>query len=279
MSVSQLSEICKSEEADPEVRTKILEIVPEETRRALQAQCAAREDHIKERRGEKQEALSSEGRPYTQEDLAAYQKAKTKLGLGDWIRSREIASFFFKHGFALPDQDNSEVLNDALDYQDVKLKIVQQEGYDAHDYVPLARRNIYISRAGGHPGPAGQSIPAREGSPLSSLPSVRLSVFQLRHSCTEFRTRVQIPQSRSAEFHTPPVPHTKKNSPSVSYYVQVVGTRSGIRLALIAVVRAACSSSDPASVRPSIYSQETRAPLFIGLIVSKSGLFPGRLSA
>ena len=54
--------------------------------------------------------------------------------MGDWLRSREIASFFYKHGFALPDQDNSAVLDDALDYQDVKLKIVQQEGYDAHDF-------------------------------------------------------------------------------------------------------------------------------------------------
>ena len=61
---------------------------------------------IKERRGEKQETLSSEGRPYSQEDLDAYKKAKTQLGLGDWMRSREIASFFFKHGFALPDNDD-----------------------------------------------------------------------------------------------------------------------------------------------------------------------------
>src|ERR1700752_705529 len=50
------------------------------------------------------------------------------------LRSREIASFFYKHGFALPDQDGDAILDEALDYQDVKLKIVQQEGYDAHDF-------------------------------------------------------------------------------------------------------------------------------------------------
>ena len=94
------------EETDPNVRTKILEVVPEETRRALQAQWQAREERIKEHRGEKHETLGSEGRPYTQEDVDAYKKAKTQLDLGDWMRSSEIASFFFKHGFALPDHDD-----------------------------------------------------------------------------------------------------------------------------------------------------------------------------
>src|ERR1700757_918301 len=51
-----------------------------------------------------------------------------------WLRSREIASFFYKHGFALPDQDGDAILDEALDYEDVKLKILQQEGYDAHDF-------------------------------------------------------------------------------------------------------------------------------------------------
>lgn len=44
--------------------------------------------------------------PYTQEDVDAYKKAKTQLDLGDWMRSSEIASFFFKQGFALPDNDD-----------------------------------------------------------------------------------------------------------------------------------------------------------------------------
>jgi len=141
---------------------------------------------IKEHRGEGNETLGSEGRPYTQEDVDAYKKAKTQLDLGDWMRSSEIASFFFKHGFALPDQKDSIVLDDALDYQDVKLKIVQQEGYDAHDfnlfddrssvlwrkpYIDGAVReltrslpppqHIYLARGRGAPGPRWSVIPGR----------------------------------------------------------------------------------------------------------------------
>jgi hypothetical protein len=41
---------------------------------------------------------------------------------------------------SLPDED-SEALNPELDYQDVKLKIVQNEGYDAHDF------NIFDDRS------------------------------------------------------------------------------------------------------------------------------------
>ena len=44
-------------------------------------------------------------------------------------------------GFAMPDDDGSAALDDNLDYQDVKLKIVQQEGYDAHDF------NLFDDRA------------------------------------------------------------------------------------------------------------------------------------
>ena len=43
-------------------------------------------------------------------------------------------------GFKLPDP-NSPVYDQALDYQDVKLKIIQQEGYDAHDF------NLFDDRA------------------------------------------------------------------------------------------------------------------------------------
>jgi hypothetical protein len=41
----------------------------------------------------------------------------------------------------LPDQSDSATLSDNLDYQDVKLKIVQQEGYDEHDF------NLFDDRA------------------------------------------------------------------------------------------------------------------------------------
>jgi hypothetical protein len=42
---------------------------------------------------------------------------------------------------SLPDQADSAALSDNLDYQDVKLKIVQQEGYDEHDF------NLFDDRA------------------------------------------------------------------------------------------------------------------------------------
>ena len=47
---------------------------------------------------------------------------------------------FFRAGFILP-ESNSPVYDEALDYQDVKLKIIQQEGYDAHDF------NLFDDRA------------------------------------------------------------------------------------------------------------------------------------
>ena len=58
----------------------------------------------------------------------------THLDLGGYLRSRQIARFFFTRKFHLPDQTDSPGYDPNLDYQDVKLKIVQQEGYDAHDF-------------------------------------------------------------------------------------------------------------------------------------------------
>lgn len=50
-------------------------------------------------------------------------------------------NFFSRTGFALPDDEDSAALGDEIDYQDVKLKIVQQEGYDEHDF------NLFDDRA------------------------------------------------------------------------------------------------------------------------------------
>ena len=69
---------------------------------------------------------------YTQEQLDEYRPAETQLGYGDWLRTKEIADFFSRTGFTLPDPESS-VWSGALDYTDVQLKIVEQEGYDAHD--------------------------------------------------------------------------------------------------------------------------------------------------
>jgi hypothetical protein len=150
------------------------------------------------------------------------------------MRSSEIASFFFKHGFALPDQNDSAVLNDALDYQDVTLKIVQQEGYDAHDfnlfddrssvlwrkpYIDGAVRELtrslspaatYISLARARrPGPAGQSFPPVMAA--RCLPSVRLSGFfslaaHARNSAPESKFR------SPAVRNSAPLVRTMKNS-------------------------------------------------------------------
>jgi len=129
------------EETDPEVRQKILDIVPDETRRALEAQWAKSTENIKEASGAAAEELGSQGRLFTDEDAKAWKQAKSKLGLGDYLRSVDISKFFSRTGFALPDEDDSAALDDNLDYQDVKLKIVKQEGYDAHDF------NLFDDRA------------------------------------------------------------------------------------------------------------------------------------
>ena len=63
-----------------------------------------------------------------------HQHSGTHLDLGGYLRSRQIARFFFTRKFHLPDQPDSPGYDPNLDYQDVKLKIVQQEGYDAHDF-------------------------------------------------------------------------------------------------------------------------------------------------
>jgi hypothetical protein len=130
------------EETDPEVRSKILDIVPEESRIALEAQWEKQRRKIEEAEGKTFDLPdSSEGRPYTEEDVEEYKSAKTHLKLGDYLRSRQIARFFFTRQLHLPDEEDSAALNPYLDYQDVKLKILNQEGYDAHDF------NIFDDRS------------------------------------------------------------------------------------------------------------------------------------
>jgi hypothetical protein len=121
-------------ETDPDTREKILAIVPDETRQALIAQWQKQQERIHKAEGRESKDLTSEGRPYSDEDVEEYEHAKTKLQLGDYLRSRQIARFFFTRKFRLPTDSGSEALDPNLDYQDVKLKIVQQEGYDAHDF-------------------------------------------------------------------------------------------------------------------------------------------------
>jgi hypothetical protein len=127
-------------ETDPEKRKQILEIVPTETARALTSQWVAQDTAIAEAEGRAVPALGEGGRLYTQEGLQQYAKAETSLDYGDFSRSQEIANFFASRGLNLPGAD-SALWNPALDYEDVKLKVIQMEGYDAHDF------NIFDDRA------------------------------------------------------------------------------------------------------------------------------------
>ena len=89
---------------------------------------------IKQAETGEQVELGSQGKLYTKEDLNEYKRAKTKLEIGDYLRSSKIAKFFFTKKFHLPDEPDSTALASNLDYQDVKLKLVQLQGYDEHDF-------------------------------------------------------------------------------------------------------------------------------------------------
>jgi hypothetical protein len=60
---------------------------------------------------------------------------------GDAQRAAEIAQFFSRRGLRLPSAD-SPVLDEDIDYEDLKLKIIQWEGLDYHDF------NVFDDRAG-----------------------------------------------------------------------------------------------------------------------------------
>lgn len=78
------------DETDPEVRAQILGIVPDETKRALEAQWAKTQEAIAEASGEVHDDLGSQGRLYTPEDVEAWKDSNTKLGFGDFLRSVEM---------------------------------------------------------------------------------------------------------------------------------------------------------------------------------------------
>lgn len=108
---------------DPDERKHILSIVPDETREALIAQWQKQRELISEAEGNQPEELGSQGRPYTDADLAEYEqqvkKHRTRLELGDYLRSRQIARFFFTRKFHLPTDADSEALAENIDYRNV----------------------------------------------------------------------------------------------------------------------------------------------------------------
>jgi len=120
-------------ETDPEKRAEILEVASPELQRALSAQWAQQQARIAAADGHPVGEIGEGGRLYTQAGVEEFKHANTRLDYGDFTRSKEIADFFSRTGWTMPDS-GSPVMDENLDYQDVKLKIVQQEGYDAHDF-------------------------------------------------------------------------------------------------------------------------------------------------
>lgn len=128
------------QETDPEKRQQILESVSPELARALTAQWVKTDAFIARATGKQVPAIEEGGVLYTEEGLKEYEQAKTDLSYSDYIRSKQIAETFGKLGFDIPGP-GSPLWEQGIDYEDVKLKIIQNEGYDYHDF------NIYDDRA------------------------------------------------------------------------------------------------------------------------------------
>ena len=128
------------QETDPEKRQQILESVSPELGRALTAQWVKTDAMLARLAGKQVPAIEEGGVLYTEEGLKEYEQAKTDLSYSDYIRSKQIAETFGKLGFDIPGP-GSPLWEQGIDYEDVKLKIIQNEGYDYHDF------NIYDDRA------------------------------------------------------------------------------------------------------------------------------------
>lgn len=122
------------EESDPTERQKILTSVPPEMARTLAAQWTATQAKILAAEGKEVPEIGEGGRLFTERGLSEYDTADTELNYGDYQRSKEIAEFFTSHGLNLPGSADSPLYDPDIDYEDVKLKIIQQEGYDEHDF-------------------------------------------------------------------------------------------------------------------------------------------------
>lgn len=132
-------------ESDPDKQGRILASVSTEMARTLEAQWSSRSVNAARNRGETVSEIFEGGRLKTNKAYSEYEESKgdkqTSLNFGDWERSKEIAGLFFKRKLALPENANSSVYDSNIDYEDVKLKILEEEGYDYHDF------NIFDDRA------------------------------------------------------------------------------------------------------------------------------------
>lgn len=128
------------QETDPEKRQQILESVSPELARALTAQWVKTDAMLARAAGKEVPDVQEGGVLYTEQGLKDYEQAETDLSYSDFIRSQQISKTFSKLGFNLPGP-GSPLWSEGIDYEDVKLKVVQNEGYDYHDF------NIYDDRA------------------------------------------------------------------------------------------------------------------------------------
>lgn len=129
-----------------EERGKILEAVPEDFGRILQGQWIKQDIEVARASNKPvPEKVTEGGRLLTAEDLAKYNESRdrkeTQLNYGDWQRSNEIANFFARKNICLPEDPDSPVYDPNIDYEDLKAKIIQEEGLDYHDF------NIFDDRA------------------------------------------------------------------------------------------------------------------------------------
>lgn len=127
-------------ETDNHTRKKILEDTSPELSRALSAQWIAKDSEVARANGKTVPTLGEGGRAFTAAGLDEYKKSKSQLDYGDFQRSKETAEFFKRTGFRMPDAGSAAYSQDA-DYQDVKAKIIENEGYELHDF------NIFDDRA------------------------------------------------------------------------------------------------------------------------------------
>jgi hypothetical protein len=125
-------------ETNPEERERIVKVVSPQMADALMAQWTKQRAMAARAEGEQVPGFSDSGRLVSEEDIVRGEEAG--VAPGDAQRAAEIAQFFSRRGLRLPSAD-SPVLDEDIDYEDLKLKIIQWEGLDYHDF------NVFDDRA------------------------------------------------------------------------------------------------------------------------------------
>jgi very-short-patch-repair endonuclease len=181
-------------ETDENKRETILEIVSPEMKRTLETQWTAADTRIK---GGDVGSLGEGGRLYTKEDLKDYEKSGSGLDYGNYVRSKEIADFFSRTGFTLP-EEGSQLYASNIDYEDIKLKVIEQEGYDAHDFGIFEDRSNLLWRKPY----LGGAIRELTSGDTKSSEELRKAVEQLMMNSGNYNPNVR------TNVHTSPVDNT-----------------------------------------------------------------------